>query len=80
MATIFSAEGSGEYPKKTTDPGQTTGKLVLYVLVNYKKDALDSQPQVMKFTSCLPRVGGFLRVLPASFSTKNCRHDTADYC
>jgi hypothetical protein len=26
--------------------------------VNYKKGALDSQPQVIKFTSCLPMVGG----------------------
>jgi hypothetical protein len=32
--------------------------------VNYKKKgALDSQPQVIKFTSCLPMVGGSLRVL-----------------
>jgi hypothetical protein len=31
--------------------------------VNYKKGALDSQPQVKKFTSCLPMVGGSLRVL-----------------
>jgi len=30
---------------------------------NYKKGALDSQPQVIKFTSCLPMVGGSLRVL-----------------
>ena len=29
--------------------------------VNYKKGALDSQPQVIKFTSCLPMVGGSLR-------------------
>jgi hypothetical protein len=28
-----------------------------------KKGALDSQLQVMKFTSCLPMVGGSLRVL-----------------
>ena len=26
--------------------------------VNYKKGALDSQPQVIKITSCLPMVGG----------------------
>jgi hypothetical protein len=26
--------------------------------VNYKKGALDSQPQVIKFTSYLPMVGG----------------------
>jgi hypothetical protein len=32
--------------------------------VNYKKGALDSQPQVIKLTSCLPIVGGFLRLLP----------------
>ena len=31
--------------------------------VKYKKGALDSQPQVIKFTSCLPMVGGSLRVL-----------------
>ena len=31
--------------------------------VNYKKGALDSQPQMIKFTSCLPTVGGSLRVL-----------------
>jgi hypothetical protein len=31
--------------------------------VNYKKGALESQPQVIKFTSCLPMVGGSLRIL-----------------
>ena len=31
--------------------------------VNYKKGALDSHPQVIKFTSCLPMVGGSFRVL-----------------
>ena len=31
--------------------------------VNYKKGALDSQPQVIKFISCLPMVDGSLRVL-----------------
>ena len=31
--------------------------------VNYKKGALDSQPQVIKFTSCLPMVSGSFRVL-----------------
>jgi hypothetical protein len=30
--------------------------------VNYKKGALDSPPQVIKITSCLARVGGFLRL------------------
>jgi len=31
--------------------------------VDYTKGALDSQPQVIKFTSCLPIVGVSLRVL-----------------
>jgi len=31
--------------------------------VNFKKGALDSQPQVIKLTSCLPMVGGSLQVL-----------------
>ena len=32
-------------------------------IVNYKKGALDSQPQVIKLTSCVPMVGGSLCVL-----------------
>jgi len=31
------------------------------VFVNYKKAALDSQPQMLKLTNCLPMVGGSLR-------------------
>jgi hypothetical protein len=31
--------------------------------VNYKKGALDSQPQVIKLTSFLPMVGGSFQVL-----------------
>ena len=46
--------------------------------VNYKKGALDSQPQVIKFTSCLPMVGGSLRVLPGTSTTKTGRHDIAE--
>ena len=42
--------------------------------VNYKKGALDSQLQVIKFTSCLPMVGGSL-VLPPP---KTCRYDIAE--
>jgi len=30
---------------------------------NYKKGTLDSQPQVIKLTRCLPMVGGSLRLL-----------------
>jgi len=32
--------------------------------VNYKKGELDSQPHVIKFTSCLPMVIGSLRLPP----------------
>ena len=32
--------------------------------VNYKKGALDSQPQVIKFISCLRMVGGSVRLPP----------------
>jgi hypothetical protein len=42
-----------------------------------KKGALDSQPHVIKFTSCLPMVGGCLRTL-ASSTTKTGRHDIAE--
>ena len=33
-------------------------------LCKLQKDALDSQSQVIKLTSCLPMVGGSLRFLP----------------
>ena len=33
--------------------------------LNCKKGSLDSQPQVIKFTSCLPMVGGSLWLLPS---------------
>jgi hypothetical protein len=47
--------------------------------VYYKKGALDSQPQMIKFTSCLPMVGGSLLVfIPASSTTKTGRHDIAE--
>jgi hypothetical protein len=46
--------------------------------VNYKKGALDSQPQVIKFTSCLPMVGGSLRVLRLLPPLKTGRHDIAE--
>jgi hypothetical protein len=46
--------------------------------VNYKKDALDSQPQESKLTSCLPRVGGSLRVLRLPEAIKTGRHDIAE--
>jgi hypothetical protein len=32
--------------------------------VNYKRGALDSPPQVIKLTNCLPMVGGSLRLPP----------------
>ena len=43
--------------------------------VNFRKGALDSQPQVIKFTSCLPMVGGSLWVLRLIPLLKTGRHD-----
>jgi hypothetical protein len=42
--------------------------LVRARFVNYKKCALHSQPQMIKFTSCLPMVGGSLRVVHQNWS------------
>ena len=52
--------------ERTTDPHASLSPIrrgFAPSFVNYKKGALDSQPQVIKFTSCLPRVGGSLQVL-----------------
>ena len=47
--------------------------------VNHKKGALDSQSQVIKFTSCLPiHVRWFSPGTPASSITKTGRHDIAE--
>ena len=47
--------------------------------VKCKKGALDSQPQMMKFTSCLPMHGRwFSPATPASSTTKSGRHDIAE--
>ena len=46
--------------------------------VNYKKGALDSQTEVIKFTSCLPMIGGSLPGTQASSTTKTGRHDIAE--
>ena len=43
-----------------------------------KKGALDSQLQVIKFTSCLPRVGGSLRVLGFPPPLKTGSHDIVE--
>jgi hypothetical protein len=54
--------------------------------VNYKKGALDSEPQMIKFTTCFPMVGGSssssIKVqqhqLHTSSITKTGRHDIAE--
>jgi hypothetical protein len=46
--------------------------------VNYEWDALDPQPQVIKFITCLPMVGGSPRGTSASFTTNTGRHDLAE--
>jgi len=43
-----------------------------------KKGALDSLPQVIKFTSCLPMVGWFSPCTPVSSTTKIGCHDIAE--
>ena len=48
--------------------------------VNYKKGALDSQPQVIKFTSRQPMVGGSLRVLRLIPSLKMVTMIQLKYC
>jgi hypothetical protein len=50
---------------------------VFFFLIHLQKGVLDSQPQVIKFTNCLPMVGGSLRVLRFS-TTKTGRHDIAE--
>ena len=55
--------------EKLTDDGhQVMAKAHCLWQDELKKGALDLQPQVIKFTSCLPRVGGSLLVfwLPPS--------------
>ena len=46
--------------------------------VDYKKDALNLQSQVIKFTSCLPMVGGSSPGTPASSTNNSGRHDIAE--
>jgi hypothetical protein len=41
-----------------------TYKPIAPSFVNFKKGALDTQLQIIKFTSCLPMVGGSLRLPP----------------
>jgi hypothetical protein len=48
------------------------------VITQNTEGALDSQPQVIKFTSCLPRVGGSLRVLRLPPPLKTGRRDIAE--
>ena len=49
----------------------------VYIVYCKKKSALDSQPQMIKFTSCFPMVGGSPGT-PASSTTKTGRHDIAE--
>ena len=46
--------------------------------VNYKKGALDSQPQMIKLSSFLPMVGGSFQVLRLLPPLKTGRHDIAE--
>jgi hypothetical protein len=43
--------------------------------VNYKKGAFDSQPQVIKFTSCMSMVGGINTLLNSIISLQITKED-----
>ena len=60
--------------RRTDDGRQVMAKAHMAFGQVSKKGALDSQSQVIKFTSCLPMVGGS----PASSTTKTGRHDIAE--
>ena len=72
-SSTFRGEDFWKSLRRTTDDGWTTnddnGRQVMAIahmtlwVMWAKKGALDSQPQVIKFTSCLPMVSGSLRVL-----------------
>jgi hypothetical protein len=51
-----------KYEKLRTMDAKWWQKLTLPLARWAKKGAVDSQPQVIKFTSCLPVVGGSLRL------------------
>jgi hypothetical protein len=65
--------------EKYCNPLVTEEESIYILLHMLKKGALDSQPQVIKFTSCLPRVSGSLWVLWLESSTnKTGHHDIAE--
>jgi hypothetical protein len=55
-------------PNNSYTPISNTTTWVCARFVNNKKGALDSQSQVIQFTSCLPMVGGSLRHFQQYFS------------
>ena len=65
LSTTLEHVSSSKFTKPSSNPRRITNTACGFEpgIVNYKKGALDSQPQVIKFTSCLPMVGGSLRVL-----------------
>jgi hypothetical protein len=45
-----------------------------------KKGALDSQPQVIKFTSCLPMIGGSKKKKKKKYNASNSTPDQENIC
>jgi hypothetical protein len=65
--------------KQTKNNKQTKkGAWVRARLCKLQKRCTRLAAQVIKFTSCLPMVGGSLRVLRPSSTTKTGRHDIAE--
>ena len=69
--SLLSCEGQGGsmsyvvgLPNNSYKPITNTAWVRARICKLQKNGALDSQPQVIKFTNCLPMVGGSLRLLP----------------
>jgi len=63
LITVHDCAVHIEYLHVRKSPITNTAWVRVQLCKLQKKGALDSQPQVIKFTSCLPRVGGSLQVL-----------------
>ena len=61
-----------------SSPNQVKLKTMILIFVNYKKGALDSQPQVIKVYQLLAHGRWFSPGTPASSTTKTGCHDIAE--
>jgi hypothetical protein len=63
MATTFSGRISRREPPNDSCKLNTNAAYLDSALLLTHKGALDSQKQVIQFTSCLPMIGGSLRLV-----------------